>query len=140
MVVVVVMLLLLLVMRWSNHQRSAVSRPVNGRVAIATDKSTRFRWLILIATARLRTVGHSLMVVLRYHIVGEVVRAARAKHERVHAHAHMLALGFDAFPHKHAGAFDSVDRARLRGDLEVAVLTSGTAGRCAMRYPVYGDQ
>lgn len=80
------------------------------------------------------------MVVLRYHIVGEVVRAARAEHERVHAHAHMLALGFDAFPHEHTGAFDSVDRARLRGDLKVVVLTSGgTAGRCP-RYPVYGDQ
>lgn len=135
-VMVMVMMLLVLVMRRSYHQRAAIPRAVNRRVAIATNKSTRFRWLILIATARLRTVGHSLMVVLRYHIVGEVVRAARPEHERVHADAHMLALGFDAFPHEHTGAFDSVHRAGLRRDLKV--LTS--AARCGACYPVYEDQ
>lgn len=36
---------------------------------------------------------------------GEVVRAAAAKHERVYAHANVMAFGVDALPHEHADTF-----------------------------------
>lgn len=96
----------------------------------------RFRWLILIAAGRLRTVGDSLVVILRYHIFGEIVRTAGPEHERVHADAHVLAFGFDAFPYEHAGTLDAVYCTGLRINLEAVVTRTGAC----LRYPICEDQ
>lgn len=69
------------------------------------------------------------MVVLRYHIFGEIVRTAGPEHERVHADAHVLSLGFDTFPYEHTGTLYSVYRTGLRINLEAAVTRTGVCMR-----------
>lgn len=62
-----------------------------GRLVLGGVCQQRLRW--------------SIFYVLRHHdVFGQIVRTARTEHERVHAHANMLALRFDALPHEHAGA------------------------------------
>lgn len=71
---------------------------------------------------------------LRYHIFGQIVRTAGPEHELIHAHAHVLALGFDAFPYEHAGTVDAVHRAGLRVDLVVVTRTGGHTGQTRHRW------
>lgn len=53
-----------------------------------------------------------------------IVHATAAEHERVHAHAHVRALRFDALPHEHARAFLGLwpgDSTGLRRDFVTCV-------------------
>jgi hypothetical protein len=59
-------------------------------------------------------------------VLCEIVRAAAAEHEGVHAHSHVASLRLDALPHEHACAVQAVHRTRLRTDL-VACNIMGTA-------------
>ena len=47
----------------------------------------------------------------------DVVGAARAEHEPLHAHPQRSALRFDALPHEHATTLQTFDLARLGADL-----------------------
>lgn len=48
------------------------------------------------------------MLLRRYAVVGCIVHATTAEHEGVHAHAHVCALGLDAFPDEHARALAAI--------------------------------
>lgn len=61
-----------------------------------------------------------------------IVRATRAEHECVHAHAHVSPLGLDALPHEHAGAFDASDGAGFLTDFEI--LTALQLIHCRQRF------
>lgn len=50
---------------------------------------------------------------------GQVVRAAAAEHERVHAHADVPAVGVDALVHEHARALQAVHRTWFLVDLVI---------------------
>lgn len=50
---------------------------------------------------------------------GQVVRAAAAEHERVHAHADVPAVGVDALVHEHARALQAVHRTWFFVDLVI---------------------
>lgn len=70
---------------------------------------------------RHQRLGGPIVDVLRHHnVVGEIVRTARAKHKRIHAHAHMLTLRFDALPDEHAGARVRVAHTRFRADFKIS--------------------
>lgn len=88
----------------------------------------RRRRLILESARVQRLVDHRLG---HDHLGGQIVGATRPKHERVHAHADMLALRLDALPHEHTGArVARVAHAGFRADLEVGA----AAGHCGS-YP-----
>lgn len=70
-----------------------------------------------------------------HHLAGQIVRAARTKHEGVHAHADVLALRFDALPHEHTGARVRVAHARFGADFEV-----GAAAGHRRAYPQQQQQ
>lgn len=55
--------------------------------------------MVMVVVMLVMKIGHGDRVRRR------IVHAAAAEHERVHAHAHVRALRFDALPHEHARAF-----------------------------------
>ena len=53
----------------------------------------------------------------RQEVVVDVVGAARAEHEPLHAHAQRCAFRLDALPHEHAATLQSFHLTRFRADL-----------------------
>lgn len=68
----------------------------------------RFRWFEI-----------ECLVLRDNNILGEIVRTARPKHERINAHSDVLALRFDAFPYEHTGALIGIYRAGFGADFVV---------------------
>lgn len=61
-------------------------------------------------------------------VLCDIVCAAAAEHEGVHAHSHMASLRLDALPNKHACAFQAVYRTRLWADLVAVSSLQGPHG------------
>lgn len=81
------------------------------------------RWgFILVAMMGLRRLVYNRLG--HNNVFGQIMSAARAKHERIDTHANVLSFRLNALPYKHTGSLVRVSRARFRTDLEV-VATAG---------------
>lgn len=58
-----------------------------------------------------------VFLVRQNNILRVIVGTTRPKHETIHTHAYVVAFGFDALPHEHAGSFDPIHPAWLRAYL-----------------------
>lgn len=69
-----------------------------------------------------RRIQHRRLVLVVFlmrqnNILRTIVGTTRAEHETIDTHAYVVALGFDALPHEHAGSFDPIHPAWLRAYL-----------------------